>query len=617
VECWLGLARLLPRAGGWLLTVAAAVSVGVGVLPVTFILAMGNVMGALSLAAGSVSAALATAATALLVAVVAFAVQQVLAPVQAAVAVVVARRIDGVCAGEFMTAAMTAPLAAVEETAAVETASDATYGFLQNRHTPGLGAAALFPLLSRYLQLGAALVVVGVELSWPLAALVGAAALAVRRNQRISLTRFGASWWSLAAPRRRFRYLWSLGIESESTKEVRSLGLSDWLEDRHGRESRDYLRGLWVLRRSIYFRPFLGYSVVVLVTAVLAFASIARSPEFRENVLGLAVAIQALLVPLTFGSNFPECDVPTEFGLLAHRAIQRYRRLVGRETPPVRASAGGAGAPAVPPAVSFDGVHFGYPGSGRQVLGGLDLVLPAGRSTAIVGLNGAGKTTLVKLLCGLYQPDSGRISVDGVELGAMDQADWRRRIAVILQNFIRYELSVRDNVALGGLGRDASRGASGGAGDAILRALAQANARDMLADLPSGLDTVLSPRYRGGVDLSGGQWQRVALARALHAVQCGATVLVLDEPTAQLDVRSEVAFFDRFFELTAGLTSIVISHRFSTVRRADRIVVLSDGHITEAGTHTELLAANGPYATMFRLQASKFGGPPVPAGESV
>jgi ATP-binding cassette, subfamily B, bacterial len=608
---WLGLVRLLPRAGTGLVTLAAVVAVLAGLLPITFILATGNVLSAVYRTAGSEPAALRAAATALVVAVGAFALQQLLTPLQAATGAVVARRIDGECAAEFMTVAMTAPLAAVEEDSAVETASDATYGFMQGWQTPGLGAAAVFGLLSRYLQLAAAVVVVGVQLAWPVAALVGAAALAVRRNQRIALARYGSSWWILAAARRRFRYLWRLGLESESTKEVRSLGLSGWLEDRHGRESRDYLTDLWVLRRGIYFRPFLGYSVVALLAGVLAFASIARSPELRTDVLGLSVAIQALLMVLMFGTHFADCDVPTEFGLLAHRALHRYRRQVGVDQvapgpAPDSVPAPGV-APTRPPAVAFAGVHFGYSGSGREVLRGLDLTLPAGRSTAIVGLNGAGKTTLVKLLCGLYQPDRGRISVDGVDLARMDPAGWRRRIAVILQSFIRFELSVRDNVALGGLGR------GGGPADdeAILRCLTEANARGVLTGLPSGLDTLLSPHYREGVDLSGGQWQRLALARALYAVHCGASLLVLDEPTAQLDVRAEVAFFDRFFELTAGLTTVVVSHRFSTVRRADRIVVLADGHITESGTHADLLAANGSYATMFRLQASKFG--PAPA----
>jgi ABC-type multidrug transport system fused ATPase/permease subunit len=255
------------------------------------------------------------------------------------------------------------------------------------------------------------------------------------------------------------------------------------------------------------------------------------------------------------------------------------------------------------------------------VLDGLDLAIPAGRSLAIVGANGAGKTTLIKLLCGLYEPTAGRVTVDGVDLRALLPADWQRRVAAIFQDFVQYHLTARENVVLGAPGHaeDLER----------LRAAAEkAGAAEVIEALPRGWDTVLSRRYEGGTDLSGGQWQRIALARALFAVEPasrshtplpgspagatrtpadpGARVLILDEPTAALDVRAEAALYERFLELTAGLTTIVISHRFSTVRRADRIVVLDGGRVAEDGTHESLVAAGGRYATMFALQAQRF-----------
>jgi ATP-binding cassette subfamily B protein len=205
--------------------------------------------------------------------------------------------------------------------------------------------------------------------------------------------------------------------------------------------------------------------------------------------------------------------------------------------------------------ICFEDVRFAYPGNERLILSGLDLRIEAGRSTAIVGLNGAGKTTLVKLLAGLYRPTSGRIVVDGVDLSMIDMRSWQKRMAAIFQDYVRYELDAVANIGLG----------------------APARAGDM-----------------------------TALARALFAVEAGASVLVLDEPTAQLDVRAEVAFFDRFLDLTEGLTTIIISHRFSTVRRADNIVVLERGRITERGSHDDLIRLNGGYAELFRLQASRF-----------
>jgi ABC-type multidrug transport system fused ATPase/permease subunit len=242
--------------------------------------------------------------------------------------------------------------------------------------------------------------------------------------------------------------------------------------------------------------------------------------------------------------------------------------------------------------IRFRQVTFGYPTSAAPVLAGFDLAIPAGTSLAIVGLNGAGKTTIAKLLCRLYDPQDGAIEVDGADLRDLDLDEWRARLAAVFQDFVRFELSLRDNVA------------PAGAPDAvILEALAEAGGAG-LADL----GTVLARGYPGGTDLSGGQWQRIALARALCAVRLGAGVVLLDEPTAQLDVRGEAEIFDRILAATRHTTTILISHRFSTVRHADRICVLERGRVVELGSHDELMAAGGRYRTMFELQASRFDG---------
>jgi len=235
-------------------------------------------------------------------------------------------------------------------------------------------------------------------------------------------------------------------------------------------------------------------------------------------------------------------------------------------------------------------VSFAYPG-GPPVLERFDLTIPAGSSLAIVGQNGAGKTTLAKLLCRLYDPQSGAIEIDGIDLRDLALDSWRGRVTAVFQDFTRFELPLRDNVA------------PAGAPDEVIQpALTDAGASDL-----AGLDTVLARGYPGGTDLSGGQWQRVALARALCAVRLGAGLVLLDEPTAQLDVRGEAEIFDRILAATRHTTTILISHRFSTVRHADRICVLEQGRVVELGSHEELMAAGGRYRTMFELQASRFG----------
>jgi ABC-type multidrug transport system fused ATPase/permease subunit len=225
------------------------------------------------------------------------------------------------------------------------------------------------------------------------------------------------------------------------------------------------------------------------------------------------------------------------------------------------------------------------------VLDGFDLTIPAGTSLAIVGQNGAGKTTLAKLLCRLYDPQNGAIEIDGTDVRDFDLTEWRTRLAAVFQDFTRFELSLRDNVA-----------PSGAPDDVVLSALDAAGASKL-----ARLDTVLARGYDDGIELSGGQWQRVALARALCAVKEGAGVVLLDEPTAQLDVRGEAEIFERILAATRHCTTILISHRFSTVRHVDRICVLERGKVVEFGTHVELMALNGRYRTMFDLQAQRFG----------
>jgi len=244
----------------------------------------------------------------------------------------------------------------------------------------------------------------------------------------------------------------------------------------------------------------------------------------------------------------------------------------------------------------FEKVAFSYPNSTRPVLHNVDLTIAKGEKIALIGANGAGKTTLVKLLARLYEPTQGRILLDGADLRDYAVEDLRREIGVIFQDYMRYDLLVKENIGFGNLDRLHDR-------SAIETAARKGQASEMIARLPDTFDQIVGRRFEGGVDLSGGEWQKIALARAYMR---DAQVLILDEPTATLDARAEYEVFLRFAELTQGRTSVLISHRFSTVRMADRILVLSGGEISEQGSHQELVGAGGLYAELFELQAAGY-----------
>jgi len=244
----------------------------------------------------------------------------------------------------------------------------------------------------------------------------------------------------------------------------------------------------------------------------------------------------------------------------------------------------------------FDNVGFRYPGATRWAVRGLAFDLRAGETLALVGENGAGKTTLVKLLARLYDPDEGRILLDGHDLREYDLFALRANIGVIFQDFVRYHLTAADNIAVG---RIEAREDRARIVDAAKRSLAD----EVIRKLPKGYEQMLGKRFQSGIDLSGGEWQKVAIARAYMR---DAQLLILDEPTAALDARSEYEVFKRFKELSEGKTAVLISHRFSSVRMADRIVVMADGAVEAVGTHEELLAQRGRYAELFELQAAGY-----------
>ena len=265
---------------------------------------------------------------------------------------------------------------------------------------------------------------------------------------------------------------------------------------------------------------------------------------------------------------------------------------------PVDAPAGSATrGPDPSDGVRFEQVSFTYPGATEPAVEDVSFHLRPGESLALVGENGSGKTTLIKLLTRLYLPSSGRITLEGLDLAEWDPGVLRRRVGVIFQDFARYQLKVGENIGVGDVGRFED--------EALWREAAElSTAMPFVDELPQGFDTQLGTWFKDGRELSGGQWQKIALARAF--MRRGADILVLDEPTAAMDARAEAEVFERFRKLAAGRMVILISHRFSTVRMADQIIVIQGGRILERGTHEELMRQNGHYANLFALQAKGY-----------
>jgi len=395
-------------------------------------------------------------------------------------------------------------------------------------------------------------------------------------------------------------YTYRLAVDPPAAKELRIFGLPDWVLERFiATRRRLHLLQYEATRmreRSVLASLGLVLAANVLVLWMLASAALSHRISLGGLVAYASAAVGASVI--AFGGLNWALD-----GAAAPvAAISRLRAAMVRAGT-ITSGTRPAGSMPVRD-IRLRDVTFAYPAApGRQVLAGLDLEIPAGSSLAIVGQNGAGKTTLAKLLCRLYDPQSGAIEVDGVDLRELDLEGWRRRITAVFQDFVRFELSLRENVVPGATAAATAAGCSSAAelDELISAALADSGAHG-LADL----GTVLAKGYSGGTELSGGQWQRVALARALAAVRLGAGLVLLDEPTAQLDVRGEAEIFERILAATRSCTTILISHRFSTVRHADRIAVVENGAVAELGSHDELMAQRGRYWTMFTLQAERF-----------
>jgi ABC-type multidrug transport system fused ATPase/permease subunit len=550
-----------------------------GVLPAGFALAMGALVGAVQRGADLTGP--------LMLAGLVFVLLQVLPPIHTAISANLGDRTAAWLYDRLTAACVQPPGVGHLEDPTLTTDLTVARDFDLGQTGPPLSlsldfiAGGLVELLG-----GLALALVLAAYAWWAALLLVGAWLATHWLLRESGVWQDRNTPEVRSAQRDSEYLYRLAVDPPAAKELRLFGLGAWTLDgfiaRRTRLHELQYRATRLREQPVVWSLLLVGGANALVFWSLGSAAIGGSLGLAQLIVYAQAAVGTSMI--AFGGLNWALDgaaAPVAAVLRLEPAMRRAGGLVA-------GSRSAAGMPARE--IRLRDVTFAYDPSATPVLAGLDLTIPAGSSLAIVGQNGAGKTTLAKLLCRLYDPQHGVIEVDGVDLRDLDLTAWRARITAVFQDFIRLQLPLRDNVA-----------PASAPDAAILAALRDAGAAS-LADL----DTPLARGYMGGTDLSGGQWQRVALARALCAVRLGAGLVLLDEPTAHLDVRGEAEIFERLLAATRHCTTILISHRFSTVRHADRICVLEQGRVIELGTHDELMALGGRYRTMFDLQAQRF-----------
>ncbi|MEO3787187.1 ABC transporter ATP-binding protein [Actinocorallia sp. B10E7] len=430
------------------------------------------------------------------------------------------------------------------------------------------------------------------------AAWIGVRAVAGKENARRLELLFGQ-----AAALRRADYFRRLAVDGRAAKEIRVFGLAPWVLGRLDDEWRAAISPTWRSRRGGDVKVALLTGLLVVIYAVVFGALVNAASRGDLEVGAFAVFLQALIGASAISGG------TAQYGLdVALAPVAAVRRLEERKAehavPPPPATAGGMPRGAL----ELRELRFAYDG-GRPVLDGVSVRMEMGDSVALVGANGAGKSTLLKQIAGLLDPDSGQVLVDGVPLTELDRRQWRAQLAMVFQDFVRLPLTVAENVHVFRADPvdEATR-------RTVMECLERVGLAKKIASLPQGMDTLLGRDLPGGAELSGGQWQRLALARAFFTISAGARVLLVDEPTANIDPAGEAEFFDGLLAETEGLLRIVVSHRFSTVRRVGRILVIEGGRVIEDGSHDELMRAGGRYREMFLAQASAFVAAPGEAG---
>jgi ATP-binding cassette, subfamily B, bacterial len=447
---------------------------------------------------------------------------------------------------------------------------------------------------------GYVLLLVGYS-GWAVLVLAGAAIPATIAEIRFSNAAFRLRNWR-SPDSRKLNYLEHVLANDRHAKEVKSFGLGQWLLDRYRQLSETFYREdkALAVRRTGWAAglSLLGTGAFYGLYLVMAGAAATGAMTVGELVLYLAAfrqgqqAFQSILSGLggmyehnLYMSNlFAYFDDPAGQAEVASPAT---RAPTDRPSEPESTERG----------IRFEGVTYRYPGRDHAALENVDLFIPEGGSVALVGPNGAGKSTFIKLLARLYEPTEGRILLDGKDLREWELEALLERIGIVFQDFVEYQFQLKDNIGLGHHPHLEDQ-------ERIERATDRGGAQPVVDELAAGYETQLGKWFKGGAQLSGGQWQKIALARAFMREE--ADILILDEPTAALDAEAEAALFERFRRLTEGRTSILISHRFPTVKMADEIVVLERGRIVEQGTHAELVAKGGRYARMYELQARAY-----------
>ena len=435
------------------------------------------------------------------------------------------------------------------------------------------------------------------SLHWVLVVLaLAAAGLSLALERRVT-SRLYEYFYKETPEEREREYLGDLLVQPRSTKEIRAYVLADYLLGRHGKLSDDLFKQRELMYRSAtrisMLTGLVGGTTLALAYVFLAIRGVAGTidPGGVVLVIGAFNAVSSTLGQIS--STFVAVDQHTTF-LDDYFSFLSVGSLVPVPSKPHNeadwhraiATAG----------IEFDNVTFTYPGGTESAVAGLDLHIRSGEFIALVGENGAGKSTLIRLLLRFYDPDQGSVRVGGVDLRDLDPAVLRSRIGVLFQDYVSYELSVRENVVMGRPDGEVKD-------ERVMEALRDARSDWLLKKMPRGLDSKVGRLFEGGHDLSGGEWQRLALARIMYR---DADIWILDEPTSSLDPEAEAAIFAELKENLKGRIGIVISHRFSTVRIADRIAVIADGRISELGTHQELLRAQRRYAQLFELQAAGY-----------